>query len=396
MRLIVLLLALLLVVAAIAHSILLILVFVFLSILYAVARSWASRSIRQIELRRSFSPRAFVGEELEVTLTLHNNGQLPVPYLELQETVPLDLLTEPLGPRIFSLARRQEESTRYTLSCRQRGAYAIGPSQASLGDVLGLEQRSLLAAESQELLVYPRVAPLHRLGLPTHSALTALPARNLLAEDPSWMIGIRDYQPGDSPRRIHWRASARLARLSVKQYQPALARDTLLCLNLNPSDYGRQWQESIEQAVVVAASLANHIIVSENLPVGLALPAPDLVAGEQVHLRLPPRAGRSQLIAILEALARAHHIREASQRPASLHHLVQQQGSHLRWGTTVIVITGDVTPELGDDLLLLMRRGHPAGVIAVHAGPAATIGAAWPRSIPIHAVWTDQDLAALA
>ncbi|NIN74493.1 MAG: DUF58 domain-containing protein, partial [Xanthomonadales bacterium] len=95
------------------------------------------------------------------------------------------------------------------------------------GDLLGIERRSVARAEPSYLTVYPRVVPLQKLGLPTRSPLVALPAGAHLFEDPARVMGVRDYQPGDSPRRIHWTATASAGRLLVKQYQPAIARETL-------------------------------------------------------------------------------------------------------------------------------------------------------------------------
>ena len=40
------------------------------------------------------------------------------------------------------------------------------------------------------------------LGLPTRSPLAALATHNPVFEDPSRVTGVRDYQRGDSPRRI--------------------------------------------------------------------------------------------------------------------------------------------------------------------------------------------------
>jgi hypothetical protein len=147
----------------------------------------------------------------------------------------------------------------------------------------------------------------------------------------------------------------------VKRYQPAIARDTLICLDLFQGDYGRrQRHTATELAIVTAASLANHVIVREGLPVGLLTAARDPLAGvdtrpldaerpqalagegpdraqEQglpltselasawgpsdrqasphqtarvVRFSLPPRTGRGQLMRVLEILARIQSVPE--------------------------------------------------------------------------------------
>jgi uncharacterized protein (DUF58 family) len=171
-----------------------------------------------------------------------------------------------------TVAGRGRRAWTYTLTCRQRGYYRLGPLRLQTGDLLGMEQRSLLVREPRHLTVYPRIVALEQLGLPTRSALTTLPARTPLFEDPSRIMGVRSYQAGDSPRRIHWPATARTGSLLVKQYQPAIARETHICLDLCLRDYLlRERHTATEMAIVAAASLAHHIVVREGLPAGLAV-----------------------------------------------------------------------------------------------------------------------------
>jgi uncharacterized protein (DUF58 family) len=267
-----------------------------------------------------------------------------------------------------------------------------------MGDPFGLVQRRLAEPEPAELLVYPRVVALDRLGLPAHSALALLAAPHRLLEDPSRIRGIRDYQPTDSPRRIHWTASARLGRLSVKQYQPAFARDTLLCLDLSPAGYEGPGDTGIEMAIVVAASLAVHIAERERLAVGLATRVREGGPGEYRSVLLPPAEGLAHAATILEALARA--------RPVSaggLAAVLDEQRDTVRWGTTVVGITGSLSPELADALVTIKARGHPTSCIVAQpperfTAPQLGTGwpVAWPRGVALHRVWTVPELASVA
>jgi hypothetical protein len=85
-------------------------------------------------------------------------------------------------------------------------------------------------------------------------------------------------------------------RLMVKRYQPAIARDTLICLDLFQADYGRrQRHTATELAIVTAASLANHVIVREGLPMGLLTVARDPLVNASSHdVRLPQPVAREQ------------------------------------------------------------------------------------------------------
>jgi uncharacterized protein (DUF58 family) len=238
------------------------------------------------------------------------------------------------------------------------------------------------------------VLPLDRLGLPTRSPLASLPVPTPLFEDPTRVVGVRAYQRGDSPRRIHWSASASAGTLLVKRYQPAIARETLICLDLAQANYSFQrLHAASELAIVTAASLANHIIVREGLAVGLATQAFDPLAGAVRTFVLPPRRERAHLIGLLEVLARAQTVERAAD-PQPLPTFLRQQCHTLPWGSTVVVITGAETAELDDALLYLRAQGLAAALILVMPQPpeaedrrrAAALG------MPVHTVWGEMEL----
>ena len=46
---------------------------------------------------------------------------------------------------------------------------------------------------------------------------------------------LREYQPGDDPRRIHWPATARTSRVYVKSYQEEQILRVFVALDVSPS-----------------------------------------------------------------------------------------------------------------------------------------------------------------
>ena len=438
-------------------------IFYLFALVYALSHIWMQSTARRLSVRRRFDDHAFIGDEVLVDLQVHNDGWLPLPWLEAHESLPVQLATPPFHRQVFSLGARAERRLRYRLHCDQRGYYVIGPLTVRAGDLLGLVRPRLERAEPAHLIVYPRVVPLEQLGLPTRSPLVALPARSPLFEDPARVMGVREYQRGDSPRRIHWSASAKATaiaatsapsaggpggaiRLMVKRYQPAIARDTLICLDLYQEDYGRrQRYTATELAIVVAASLANHVIVREGLPVGLFAEAHDPLAGldgqpkdagtgsglqqaaDEVGPRgvrltpdlasawgpgelpalspaesvsrfsLPPRTGRGQLVRVLEVLARVQAIpagEAAPGAPRRFASLLRQAGTSLSWGATITIITGQETRELLDAVFSLRRAGYAVALILVQPGvPSEGLRDRSERlSVPIYKVWQERDL----
>jgi uncharacterized protein (DUF58 family) len=100
--------------------------------------------------------------------------------------------------------------------------------------------------------------------------------------------GMREYRPGDDPKDIHWRSSARFETPVVREYDRDTSESLWICLDLagEPS-------ETAEAVVEVAASLAARA-EAEGKRFGL-------VAGGRT---VPPGAGAGQLERVLDALAR--------------------------------------------------------------------------------------------
>lgn len=108
------------------------------------------------------------------------------------------------------------------------------------------------------LLVYPLIAPPEAFGLPAfHQFEEGATSRHLL-EDPLQVMGVRDYQLGDDPRLIHWKATAHAGALRSKIYEYNIKHRMLLLLDNGNWDQAwmRMELEMLEFSIAVALSLA--------------------------------------------------------------------------------------------------------------------------------------------
>lgn len=362
----------------------------FLLAVFVLSRLWVRRVLSPLRVRRQFEERAFHGEEISADLMIHNTGWLPIPWLEVYESLPVQLKTPPFHRQVVSLAPRERRCFSYTLKGRQRGYYPIGPLRIRSGGLLGIHPSQKMELEPDHLIVYPQVLALEHLGLPTRSPLVALPARSPLFEDPSCVVGMRDYRSGDPLRRIHWTATASAGRLLVKQYRPSIARETLICLDMDKAGYEQKHRFTApELAIVVAASLANHILVRDRLAVGLATEAWDPLLEDRTRFFLPPSPERGHLMNLLEVLAR---VDVAPVAPIA--DLLRRERVNLSWGATLVVVTGRETEELFDSVVSLRRAGFAVALILVQpAAPSAELKQrAELLGVQVHRVWRERDL----
>lgn len=101
--------------------------------------------------------------------------------------------------------------------------------------------------------------------------------------------GLRPYRPGDDPRDVHWKTTARAGQPVVREYERDRSSALWICLDLRAPD-----SDEAETALEVAASLA---AAAERRGDPFALATADA--------RIGPGAGPAQLERVLDALARA-------------------------------------------------------------------------------------------
>lgn len=350
---------------------------------------WSRRGLAQVATARHFNDHAFLDERIHVDLRVKNKGWLPLPWLELRESLPVALVGPNNFQSVISLGPRGEAHFDYTVEARKRGYYSIGPLSISTGDILGLRD-SLQAVMSEEhLVVYPKIIPFTSINIPSYSPQGTLRHRLPLFEDPTRTFGKRGYLSGDSLRRVDWKASASAGHLQVKVFEPSIALETCIVLNLNSEDYYyRSRIDASELAIVIAASIANWIIEKKQT-VGLAVNGRDPLVRDGKPQPIPPRKGKRHLIRLLETLARVEMDEKATLIP-----VLQQQRYQLEWGTSLIVITGKAGEELLNELYQARRGGQHAMLILVgmDASSDETLKRARTFGIPVFLIANERDL----
>src|SRR6202171_861203 len=243
-----------------------------------VSRVWERYCLVGLGYRRALGQtRAFFGEEVPLTVEIVNEKPLPLAWLEVEDTVPgpgLSLAPAHVGPShipgrrllgiLLSVRWYERVRRHYRVTCGARGFHPFGPATLRTGDVFGLATREVEVPEEDYLLVYPKIVPLERLGLPARNPFGDVPLRRQwLFEDPMRMVGVRDYRPGDSPRRVHWKATARAPgqALQVKLFEPTTTHRLHIILNVSTAGENWAWHgydpEALEAAITTAASVAN-------------------------------------------------------------------------------------------------------------------------------------------
>ncbi|MGB5051388.1 MAG: DUF58 domain-containing protein, partial [Caldilineaceae bacterium] len=318
-----------------------------------------------------------------------------------------DLQTGESYRLVASVGGRSQAVRRFRLFCHRRGYFSLGPLRLTTGDLFGFAQSSWEEGEKVHLTVYPKVVTLEQLGLPSRLPFGTLRSRQRIFMDPTRMAGVRPYASGDTMRHIHWRASAHDDTLLVKKFQPSMALTTMIVLDLDQFSYPpRERLGGSEWAVVVAASLANHII-SQRQETGLLTNGLDPFSNGDAN-PIPGMNGQGHLMGILELLARVQLRRDPdaddpmeeghlSPSRFALHSWLPTHITSLGWGTTLLLVTPHISDPLLWSLHALNRRGLTVQVVACVRQPGfdRMRQQAEAMGIGVHPTFWESDLARL-
>ena len=327
------------------------------------------------------------------TLKVRNRTPLPIHFLTVADRIGSFAARRP-AQFVTGLGPWEERTFTYELEGRERGEFHLGPVDLVGTDPFGFFPWRTQAPSHQQVIVYPDIFALdlhHKRGLPSGS-LTVL---NKLYEDVTRYRSLREYQPGDEPKRINWKASARMGALFSMEYVPSIYFPVLVLLNLTEGDYPlAQRAHLVERAIEAAASLVFHFVgigqevgmassgligrqggapapaagasapddsvLSSGRPADSATPLP--APGAAAYTAEPVRAGYAHAAHLLEQLAR---INTAGEGAANFVDIVQRGAVPVANGTRIVVVTPPLTEPQRAALLALRRRGYDVEVFLV-------------------------------
>lgn len=255
---------------------------------------YAATVLRRVTLRRSVPSRARVDRPFEIELELSNRHLLA----PLSGVVVRDALLGQAAAVTWAvfpwLGPGETRAVRTRLTARRRGRHRFEASLLRTGFPLGLWSAELQRREAAEVLVRPRGGRIAESLFRRLEQLEATRRARQATRSDEEFRSLREWRQGDHPKRIHWRRSARLGALVVKEYEET--RNARLCLVLAASAERGRSAALAEEAISFAGAFA-QACQRRGLALSLVLCAPS----EPLVLELG--RGRAALEHALDRLA---------------------------------------------------------------------------------------------
>ena len=254
-------------------------------------------SARQLDVRRELPPAIGVGDAAAATYVVTSRWPATVTGT-LYDALPEGIERVEGGSQRFRVTPGESTTLTVPIRGRARGEWLLGRVVLRVRGPLGLVERTVRIRLDGSITVAPSLANVRRYRLlALQRRLRELGVRSLRRRgEGTSFAGLREYTPGDDPRSIDWKATARRRKLITREFAIEQGQTVMLAV-----DAGRLMTQiadryaRFEYALSSALALADIAIASGD-HVGL------LVFNDGVRAFVPPGRGRAALGAVRDAL----------------------------------------------------------------------------------------------
>ena len=337
-----------------------------LASLFFLANVWGLPETVDVKLNRRIVPdQTFGDEDITVEQHIENMDKTSLVNLELVEIISEKKITPRRGTNktMASLGAFEKQELDFEFPSPPRGNYQIGPLILRARDPYGfymverkLGPETLSVIPRPERITGAQLRPRHVLAWPG-----TIPSRSMGIG--TEFYSMRKYVPGDDPKRINWKASARQNELIVNETEAERITDVMVVLDTDVTIFEEAEDELLERGIRAAASMASLLLRQGNR-VGLILQG-----GERGSL--PVGFGKRHERRILYLLAEAKPGRPTVSTSYVMNLLARRMLPSL---SQIVIISPLLEPEIREGVNQLAQAGYKMLVVSPMPTPPSKFG----------------------
>ncbi|MCL2827198.1 MAG: DUF58 domain-containing protein [Oscillospiraceae bacterium] len=196
------------------------------------------------------------GEAVQYKLYVKNNSFLPCIFAKARFRADSTALDVNDTEQYFSANPRGRRDVMFQIRAKYRGNYEVGVNTIVYYDFLGLFRFKQKLDKKLIFTVVPRIRPISFLPLDTTAHDLSIARNYIQDEDYSVISDLRQYQPTDSHRRIHWKASAKKSELISKNFGEMEQKSAVLYIDNTETTLPRE--DTMMEALVSALAYCHQ------------------------------------------------------------------------------------------------------------------------------------------
>lgn len=302
-------------------------------------------SVRALRIERIAPPAVNVGELVTVSMIVWSEKRLKRPLVTVQDVLPERLVATARTPSLpVAPSFDQPIHTKYSFRPLRRGRYRWSVVNVIGTDALGLvSMEKTYRTEPAELTVYAAAIPVSVPFPPVGGGGTTEAESGRFRGSGIEPRGIREYQPGDPQRYVHWSSSARAGQLMVKEFEAGAGLCAMMFIQrTRGTDIGDGGHTTLEAMCGHAKYLSQQFMRQ-----GASVHFPSLEPAHRAHTHYELR--RQEIDEVLADVWADEH--------ASLGDEILEAAQSMPLGGTIYVMVAVADPDLPGVLARL--AGYP-------------------------------------
>lgn len=198
-----------------------------------------------------------------VRLIVNNRGFLPVVKITAFMTCTSHITGEQTPFTLsFPVSGRNVTSVEFTISVPHCGLTSISAKKLIFTDYIRLFSGRVKCRSDAAMMILPIGSELeYSLNVPCSNTdeESNIYSKIRAGDDPSEVYRIREYQPGDLQKRIHWKLSSRTDTMWIKDYSFPIKKKAAIIANYTVADS----MDSIDTALEAVYTLSAFLIKQE-------------------------------------------------------------------------------------------------------------------------------------
>ncbi|MFL0249079.1 DUF58 domain-containing protein [Clostridium neuense] len=316
-----------------------------------------------------------VGEEFKVVTVIENNKWFPISFLTLKEFVTKNIKytnshkssrngNDFVYENNYSIGSHERVRRTYKAVANKRGTYIISHMECIIGDMFGFSYNNKEFRDYKEILVYPKEIDINKIKFDCKGIQGDTIVKRWIYEDPIFIKGVRNYSPESRMKDIHWKASSKLGKFMVKEYDHTSDIQFNIILNVQCGKV--HWQnineELIEKCIEVTAAVAKSVL-GEGIPVGIGTNA--MLVSFNGYCKSDIKPSLNSLEKILQFCARVGYDIQTS-----LYNYLKQNVQSFSTNSTYILVTPYIDEDSENLLFKLGKAGYSIKIIDVSMNKA--------------------------
>jgi hypothetical protein len=209
------------------------------------------------------------GDTVNFNVKFSNEDFIPYPYLTAVFKGENSFFPVRGEIRKFSLAPYSGKTFTYEFKCMYRGSFEVGLEKLEIMDILGLFKLKYRIKSSRNLVVHPRIIQIENIHMKEGYLYDSQNMLETKHEDMAMVSNIRKYAYGDVFKKIHWKLTAKMDDIMVKDFKNTYETSAVVILDLSRNNHTPSINMEIEDRVIeTTVSIINYCL-SKWIPVEL-------------------------------------------------------------------------------------------------------------------------------